>query len=358
MINLFRKIRQQLANENKFKKYFRYAFGEVALIMIGIFMALQLNNWNEKRQQEIVFKATLEQLYTTIKYDAEAYNEHSRSFEYDITIIDSLLNSPDTFLAIDLPFLLFTINEVKPYTSESVYHSKELKYNPENKGQKEITKEILKYINGITSYKYQTEDRLISSLQNINSPYPKVHYNDGQTGWDNTDSTYYSKEDIKNLYDLLNSNPFRAILKTARSNKIFNYYDAKNMYSDGMSIRELIKAYYPEVKVTYKDVGIIGTAINGYDDVGAKSTPMKLTDTEKNIWTVNLYLKKGTVKFRCRDSWAQNWGYDYGEIAFPKGKTMQDGANISILEAGNYTAILNLSENYYEFIKQKNESKK
>jgi len=46
MINFFRKIRKKLANENKFQKYFRYAFGEVALIMIGIFIALQLNNWN------------------------------------------------------------------------------------------------------------------------------------------------------------------------------------------------------------------------------------------------------------------------------------------------------------------------
>ena len=73
MINFFRKIRKQLANENKFQRYFRYAFGEVALIMIGIFMALQLNNWNENRKQETQFKVTLEQLYNTIKFDSETY---------------------------------------------------------------------------------------------------------------------------------------------------------------------------------------------------------------------------------------------------------------------------------------------
>ncbi len=354
MINFFRKIRQQLAYENKFQKYFRYAFGEVALIMIGIFMALQLNNWNEKRQQEIVFKATLEQLYTTIKYDAEAFNDHSGFFNFEVTIIDSLLNSPDSFSKTDLPSYLYTINLVRPYTSESVYHSKELNYNPENQGQKEITKEILKYINRLNAYKYQFEDRLTQSLQNINIPLPKQYYNTGKANWDVIDSTYYSKEDIKNITELIHSNRFKAILKTTRTYLIFNYHDAKNMYTDGLSIRKLIKTYYPEVKVTYKDVGIIGTAIDGYDDVGAKSTPMKLTDPEKNIWEVNLYLKKGSVKFRCRDSWTQNWGYDYGENYFPKGKTMQDGVNIDIPEAGNYKVILNLSENYYEFIKQKN----
>jgi hypothetical protein len=190
-------------------------------------------------------------------------------------------------------------------------------------------------------------------LQSINIPYPKVNYNNGKTGWDVTDSTYYSKEDLKNLSELIHSNLFRAILKTDRSFKVYNYYDSKNMNSDGLSIRELIKAYYPDVKVTYKDVGIIGTAIDGYDDVGAKSTPMLLTNRVKNIWTVNLYLKKGTVKFRCRDSWAQNRGHTYGnESHFPKGKTNQDGLDIEIPEVGNYKVILNLNENTYEFIKQ------
>ena len=59
MLNFFRKIRRQLANENKFLKYFRYAFGEAVLIMLGIFMALQLQNWNENRKQEAQFKTQI-----------------------------------------------------------------------------------------------------------------------------------------------------------------------------------------------------------------------------------------------------------------------------------------------------------
>ena len=60
MINFFRKIRKQLANENKFQKYFRYAFGEILLVVIGILIALQVNNWNENRKQDVNFKVTLE----------------------------------------------------------------------------------------------------------------------------------------------------------------------------------------------------------------------------------------------------------------------------------------------------------
>ena len=49
MIKLFRKIRQGLLTENKFGKYVLYAIGEIVLVVIGILIALQVNNWNENR---------------------------------------------------------------------------------------------------------------------------------------------------------------------------------------------------------------------------------------------------------------------------------------------------------------------
>lgn len=47
MIKFFRKIRKKLLSENKFRKYLYYAIGEIALVMIGILLALQVNNWNK-----------------------------------------------------------------------------------------------------------------------------------------------------------------------------------------------------------------------------------------------------------------------------------------------------------------------
>jgi hypothetical protein len=46
MIKFFRKIRQTLIQENKTSKYFKYAIGEIILVVIGILIAVQLNNWN------------------------------------------------------------------------------------------------------------------------------------------------------------------------------------------------------------------------------------------------------------------------------------------------------------------------
>ena len=51
MIKFFRKIRQNLLMENKTGKYFKYAIGEIVLVVIGILIALQINNWNEQRKE-------------------------------------------------------------------------------------------------------------------------------------------------------------------------------------------------------------------------------------------------------------------------------------------------------------------
>jgi hypothetical protein len=48
MIKFFGHIRKSLLSENKFSKYLRYAIGEIILVFIGIAMALQFNNWNER----------------------------------------------------------------------------------------------------------------------------------------------------------------------------------------------------------------------------------------------------------------------------------------------------------------------
>ncbi len=49
MIKFFRNIRQTLLNEGKTTKYFKYAIGEIFLVVIGILIALQINTWNQER---------------------------------------------------------------------------------------------------------------------------------------------------------------------------------------------------------------------------------------------------------------------------------------------------------------------
>jgi hypothetical protein len=79
MIKFFRKIRQNLLMENKTSKYFKYAIGEIVLVVIGILIALQINNWNEKEQNKTkivsVFKDIQEDLINDIKETDRFYNQ-------------------------------------------------------------------------------------------------------------------------------------------------------------------------------------------------------------------------------------------------------------------------------------------
>jgi hypothetical protein len=64
MIRFFRKIRQQLLTENKFSKYLLYAIGEVVLVVIGILIALAINNHNEEKKNIKLELVILKQLKT------------------------------------------------------------------------------------------------------------------------------------------------------------------------------------------------------------------------------------------------------------------------------------------------------
>ncbi len=52
MFRFFRQLRQRLLTKNKFSKYLLYALGEILLVVIGILIALQVDNWNEERKEQ------------------------------------------------------------------------------------------------------------------------------------------------------------------------------------------------------------------------------------------------------------------------------------------------------------------
>ena len=75
MIKFFRRIRQKLLAEGRTGRYFQYAFGEILLVVLGILIALQINNWNEDRK--------------SLKQEKTYYCKLAEDFQADIVNIDS-----------------------------------------------------------------------------------------------------------------------------------------------------------------------------------------------------------------------------------------------------------------------------
>lgn len=79
MIKFFRHIRRSLIQENKMGKYFKYAIGEILLVVIGILIALQVNNWNNKRLEKLKEQTILMNLRSDFNENIAEYNRIYKS---------------------------------------------------------------------------------------------------------------------------------------------------------------------------------------------------------------------------------------------------------------------------------------
>ncbi len=92
MLKFFRKIRQQLLSENQVSKYLLYAAGEILLVMIGILLALQINNWNEARKDGVKEKKVLVSLLEDFKYSQTRLKNALEAYPKEIKRLEAALN--------------------------------------------------------------------------------------------------------------------------------------------------------------------------------------------------------------------------------------------------------------------------
>jgi Family of unknown function (DUF6090) len=107
MINFFRKTRKQMADDNKPLKYLKYAIGEIVLVVIGILIALSINNWNEERKDRIKEKEILGGLKQNLERN---YN----LLEINISQIDQWNSSTEIIRNV--------LKQKVPYTDTLVFH--------------------------------------------------------------------------------------------------------------------------------------------------------------------------------------------------------------------------------------------
>ena len=101
MIKFFRQIRQRLLTENppagregKFSKYLLYAIGEIILVVIGILIALQINNWNELRKTHLQDLEFLNNLKVELSVDISALTARKSQYQ---SINDNIKNTIKLF---------------------------------------------------------------------------------------------------------------------------------------------------------------------------------------------------------------------------------------------------------------------
>jgi hypothetical protein len=136
MTKLFRKIRQVLLTENKISKYLIYAIGEIVLVVIGILIALQLNNYNDykkERKEEIRMLRSFSKDLSNDVVQLEAIIERESFVKNCIDSVFSILNFPDEtgvseFLELSKKVLSFRSFVINNSTFEESVASGKIEY--------------------------------------------------------------------------------------------------------------------------------------------------------------------------------------------------------------------------------------
>ena len=92
MIKFFRHIRKSLINDNNMSKYFKYAIGEILLVVIGILIALQINNWNERKQNTLKVDNLLQKILKDIELDLSDIADLTRFYATKDSLANLVLN--------------------------------------------------------------------------------------------------------------------------------------------------------------------------------------------------------------------------------------------------------------------------
>lgn len=99
MIHFFRQLRQKLFSEGHTGRYLKYALGEIILVMIGILLALQVNNWNNHRIEKVKEQAVLKNLRIDFKNNIEnldkAYYSFKEAYEASVSLLEIIKDSSE-----------------------------------------------------------------------------------------------------------------------------------------------------------------------------------------------------------------------------------------------------------------------
>jgi len=119
MIKFFRRIRYDLMETNNTGKYFKYAIGEIVLVVIGILIALQINNWNENRINNVEEKTILKALQTEISENqlilAKGLKDHGNAFRLIKELNDYISPEPEKIENKRLDSLMFSLGWLPTY---------------------------------------------------------------------------------------------------------------------------------------------------------------------------------------------------------------------------------------------------
>ncbi|MFK7783265.1 DUF6090 family protein [Psychroserpens sp.] len=211
-------------------KYFKYAFGEILLVMIGILLALQVNNWNEDKSQKDELKTALAQILNDLKQDKAQLTGFQKSDTKRFNYLTKLSNKEYNTVGLDSVFLILD-NYFYFYKSNNSYSglkSSGLFASMDNHELK----------NDITSYYEQTYERL-----RVCSEYGETFTNENVIPFilKSIDYNQSMLVDKKKIRDELNNPVLVKLIKYQRNVKLFELNLLESAIAKNEGLQKIIE---------------------------------------------------------------------------------------------------------------------
>ncbi len=343
MISLFRKIRHKLLQQNRVTRYMAYAVGEILLVVIGILIALQVNNWNEERKRKENFLATIEQIYNGLELETQELYSNIQGLTFQQQYADSLYNNYESIRINNLPGLLFYLEtEPQAFTSSIGFQLQNLVVNPKDKNENLLARNLTNYL-ARSSLDYSGSEKPLSAVlikEGITAP--SVNFGYSVFMGMLVIPEYFNGTDEERIKSLIPTQEIRSGLVQLAQRKEFEKTELGQLLGLATNSMTEIKTAYPEVRLFYENIGIIGDGTTGQN--WETDIPLKRVDEEHSIWEAEVTVNGKPIKIRENKSWTVNWG----GLTFPKGKLEWFGPDIHT-EEGNYMLRIDLTEKTYEF---------
>ncbi len=206
MLKFFRKIRKKLIEQENVRKYLLYAVGEILLVVIGILIALQVNNWNNDRKEAAVTQSRLEnirdELTENISLAKEAHAMHVAILDTTTLYLQNKLKATDEERKAKLIFLVMNF---EPFKMDLPAIAHEIGIEQTNKNRAALTNQLRSTIVALK----KTHDQY-TYIQNLTFPRISevmldtgvwVSFAETLHAWDEKSyklSSLYDNEDFKN----------------------------------------------------------------------------------------------------------------------------------------------------------------
>lgn len=352
MIHFLRRIRQRLLAENKFTKYLLYAIGEIFLVVIGILIALQVNNWNQQRIKDARFEFGLTALYSEIQSTVFFQSGVLDSLDFQTKLIDSLLQQPNSLKLHQIPAMLLILDESGIVAWNNDWKSEFLEMDtsrPDRNRFAQALRGLTNVSSGIDEIikKHHLDHVMKSYLRTYHIPYTVYNHENGTSYADFINASsedFYSDSQLQQIHALIDDESLKADLRTLKELKRSTREYAVSAGQSADAFLSYIQSYTPDRDYSLKQMEVIGTGLpNGQWATGIRMKWM--AEDVDSRWELKQELADGKLKFRGDMDWVLDWGRGQANDA----RLVFKGADIPVSQ-GLYHINIDLKEGTYEFI--------